>query len=54
MVFKAESIDATTLTIEPFSCEKSQGAHTMRVCNQLLFYSYVLDLLFASPIAIDR
>lgn len=23
MVFKAESIDATTLTIEPFSCEKS-------------------------------
>ena len=28
MVFKAESIDATTLTIEPFSCEKSQGART--------------------------
>ena len=33
MVFKAESIDATTLTIEPFSCEKSQGARTMCVCK---------------------
>ena len=50
MVFKAESIDATTLTIEPFSCEKSQmWARTMCVCNWLLFYSYVLDLPFASP-----